>query len=78
MAFSFVKNADRYGKYKIIGNKIIREIKNKKSGWINNGYYMLKKKDIYKFSYFFKSRKTTFKTNFDNNLLPYKVKMITL
>jgi D-glycero-alpha-D-manno-heptose 1-phosphate guanylyltransferase len=75
MAFSFVKNADRYGKYKIIGNKIIREIKkNKNSGWINNGYYILKKKDICKFSYFSNLEKQLFeKTNFNNNLSPYKV-----
>ena len=75
MAFSFVKNADRYGKYKIIGKKIIREIKkDKNSGWINNGYYMLKKKDIYKFSYFSNLERQLFKkTNFNNNLSAYKV-----
>ena len=35
---------------------------------------MLKKKDIYKFSYFSNLERQLFKkTNFDNNLLPYKV-----
>jgi|TARA_B110000114_G_scaffold183970_1_gene226524 D-glycero-alpha-D-manno-heptose 1-phosphate guanylyltransferase len=76
IALSKVKNSKRYGSFKLNGEKIHSIIKdNSKPGWINNGYYLLSKKDAKSLEYYRNLEDELFlKMNKKNNLLAFKVK----
>tara|TARA_B100000575_G_scaffold237000_1_gene199059 strand:- start:3129 stop:3839 length:711 start_codon:yes stop_codon:yes gene_type:complete len=76
IALSKVKNSKRYGSFKLNGEKILSIKKgNSKPGWINNGYYLLSKKDAKSLHYYKNLEdELILKINKKNNLLAFKVK----
>ena len=76
IALSKVKNSKRYGSFKLNGEKILSIKKgNSKPGWINNGYYLLSKKDAKNLHYYKNLEdELILKINKKNNLLAFKVK----
>jgi D-glycero-alpha-D-manno-heptose 1-phosphate guanylyltransferase len=74
IAFSHVNDTKRYGNFKIIGTKIIKQLHKNKSGWINNGYYLLNKNSIRKLSYYSSLEKDLInKLNYSFNISAFKV-----